>query len=193
MVQTSSYLPHFISLVVVCGMVISFLASDGPINSLIKSVGRAAHSLAAAARVVCPGLHLFRDLAGCRLGIGDLPGRPDRHQLGSIEAAVIDGANRWQRLRHITLPGIAPTVTIMFLLRIGQLLTVDFQKVLLLYTPATYETADILGTYIYRRGIVGADFSFAHRRRSLPGAGRAGLHRGGELASPRRSARYELW
>ena len=82
-VQTSSYLPHFISLVVVSGMVISFLASDGPINSLIKEAGRATHSLHAAARVVCPGLHLFRDLAACRLGIGDLPGRADQHQPGA--------------------------------------------------------------------------------------------------------------
>ena len=73
----------------------------------------------------------------------------------------MDGANRWQRVRHITIPGIMPTVTIMFLLRVGQLLTVDFQKVLLLYQPTTYETADILGTYIYRRGIVAADFSYA--------------------------------
>ncbi len=77
------------------------------------------------------------------------------------EAAVVDGANRLRRLIHITLPSIAPTITIIFLLRMGTIMTVGFQKILLLYTGATYETADVLGTYIYRRGIVGADFSFA--------------------------------
>lgn len=77
------------------------------------------------------------------------------------EAAVMDGANRWRRLVHITLPGIAPTVIILFLLRMGTILSVGYQKILLLYTGATYETADVLGTYIYRRGLVGADFSYA--------------------------------
>ena len=89
-----------------------------------------------------------------------------------IEAAVIDGAGRWRRLLHITLPGIAPVVTIMFLLRIGQLLTVDYQMILLLYSPAIYEKADVLGTYIYRRGIVGG--ASASRPRSVCSRQRSG-------------------
>ncbi len=160
-VQTSSYLPHFISLVVVSGMVISFLASDGPINSLIKSLGGQPIPFMQLPEWFAP-VFTFS-------GIWQHAGWASVIYLAAltsispelIEAAVIDGAGRWQRLLHITLPGIAPIVTIMFLLRIGQLLTVDYQMILLLYSPAIYETADVLGTYIYRRGIVGADFSFA--------------------------------
>ena len=160
-VQTSSYLPHFISLVVVSGMVISFLASDGPINSLIKSLGGQPIPFMQRPEWFAP-VFTFS-------GIWQHAGWASVIYLAAltsinpelIEAAVIDGAGRWQRLLHITLPGIAPVVTIMFLLRIGQLLTVDYQMILLLYSPAIYEKADVLGTYIYRRGIVGADFSFA--------------------------------
>jgi len=160
-VQTSSYLPHFISLVVVSGMVISFLASDGPINNLIKSLGGQTVPWMQRPEYFAP-IFTFSGIwqnAGWAtvIYLAALTGiNPEL-----VEAAVIDGAGRWQRLLHITLPGIAPVVTIMFLLRIGQLLTVDYQMILLLYSPAIYETADVLGTYIYRRGIIGADFSFA--------------------------------
>ncbi len=77
------------------------------------------------------------------------------------EAAWVDGANRWQRIIDVTLPSIAPTITVLFLLRLGAMMTLDYQKILLLYTGATRETADVLGTYIYRRGLEGSDFSYA--------------------------------
>ena len=77
------------------------------------------------------------------------------------EAAIIDGANRWKQTTAITLPGLAPTVTIIFLLTLGRIMVVGFEKILLLYTGATYRTADVLQTYVFRRGIEGADFSFA--------------------------------
>lgn len=161
MVQTSSYLPHFISLVVVCGMVVTFLASDGPINSIITFFG--GQSVQWMQRP-----EFFRPIYIIS-GIWQDAGWTSVIYLAALtaintdlyEAAVIDGASRFQRLQYVTMPGIMPTVMIMFLLRVGQLLTIDFQRVLLLYTPSTYETADILGTYIYRRGIISADFSFA--------------------------------
>ncbi|HEY9075755.1 MAG TPA: ABC transporter permease subunit [Anaerolineaceae bacterium] len=161
LVQTSSYLPHFISLVVVCGMVISFLSSDGPVNKIIQFFGGSTIQFMQRPEWFRP-IYIIS-------GIWQDAGWTSVIYLAALtainpdlyEAAVIDGANRFQRLRYVTLPGIAPTVMIMFLLRVGQLLTIDFQRVLLLYTPATYETADILGTYIYRRGIIGADFSYA--------------------------------
>jgi putative aldouronate transport system permease protein len=161
LVQTSSYLPHFISLVVVCGMVITFLATDGPINKIIQYFGGEPIQWMQRPEYFRP-IYIIS-------GIWQDAGWASVIYLAALtainpelyEAAVIDGANRFQRLLYVTLPGIAPTVMIMFLLRVGQLLTIDFQRVLLLYTPATYETADILGTYIYRRGVVGADFSFA--------------------------------
>lgn len=160
-VQTCSYLPHFISLVVVCGMIISFLASDGPVNSIIKFFGGKPYPWLQRAEWFRP-IFVFS-------GIWQSTGWGSVIYLAALtainpelyEAAVIDGAGRWQRMWHITLPGIAPTVTIMFLLNMGQMLNVGYQKVLLLYSGATYETADVLGTYIYRRGITGADYGFA--------------------------------
>lgn len=160
-VQSSSYLPHFISLVVVCGMIVSFLASDGMVSSIVKFFGGKPSPW-----LLDP--NWFRPI-WLVSGIWQEAGWTSVIYLASLtainvelyEAAAIDGANRWQRLIHITVPGIMPTIMILLLLRIGQFLSVDFQKVLLLYTGATYETADILGTYIYRRGVLGADFSFA--------------------------------
>jgi putative aldouronate transport system permease protein len=160
-VQSASYLPHFISLVVVCGMVVSFLSSDGIFNQIVQAMGGKPQAWLQAPEYFRP-IWLIS-------GIWQNAGWTSVIYLAALtaispelyEAAVVDGANRWQRIRHITIPGIMPTVTIMFILRVGSLLTVDFQKVLLLYTPLTYETADMLGTYIYRRGILGADFSFA--------------------------------
>jgi len=77
------------------------------------------------------------------------------------EAARIDGANRWQRLRHITLPGILPIIATLLVLRLGQMMTVGFEKIILLYNPATYETADVISTYVYRHGILDANYSYA--------------------------------
>ncbi len=160
-VQTSSYLPHFISLVVVCGMIVTFLASDGPINSIITYFGGTAQPWLQKPEWFRP-IYTISDIwqsAGWEsiIYLAALSGI----SIELYEVAMIDGANRWQRLLYVTIPGIAPTVMIMFLLRVGQIMTIGLQKVLLLYSGATYETADILGTYIYRRGIMGADFSFA--------------------------------
>jgi putative aldouronate transport system permease protein len=77
------------------------------------------------------------------------------------EAARIDGAGYWKQCLNVTLPGIAPTIIIMLILRIGQLLSVNFEKVLLLYNSATYETSDVISTYIYRQGILNHDYGYS--------------------------------
>lgn len=77
------------------------------------------------------------------------------------EAAKIDGAGRFQQMWYVTLPGIIPTVMIMFILRMGTLLSVGYEKILLLYTPTTYEVADVISTYVYRRGLLEADYSYS--------------------------------
>lgn len=77
------------------------------------------------------------------------------------EAAEVDGAQRWHKIRHITIPGIMPTIIILFILNIGQLMDVGFEKVLLLYSPATYDTSDVIGTFVYRRGIMNSEYSYA--------------------------------
>ena len=76
------------------------------------------------------------------------------------EAASIDGASRWKQLWKISLPSIAPVISIQFLLTVGRLITVGFEKILLLYNGATYSTADVISTYVYRRGLLNADYSY---------------------------------
>lgn len=161
LVQTVSYLPHFISVVVVCGMIVNFLSTDGLANTVLSAFG------------VEPFPWLmkpewFRTIY-VSSGIWQHTGWNSIIYLAALsgidpqlyEAAIIDGANRWRQTRHITIPGIAPVVTIVFLLTLGRIMVVGFEKILLLYTGATYRTADVLQTYVYRRGIEGADFSFA--------------------------------
>jgi len=142
-------------------MIVNFLATDGILNKVIQFFGAKPYPW-----LMAP--EWFRTifvLSGIWQGTG-WASIIYLATLSSIdpqlyEAALIDGAGRWRRLFNISLPGIMPTVIIMFLLRMGTIMTVGYQKILLLYTGATYETADVLGTYIYRRGILGADFSFA--------------------------------
>jgi len=76
------------------------------------------------------------------------------------EAARIDGCSRWQEMRHITIPGLMPTAVMLLILGLGNLMNVGFEKIILMYSPATYDVADVISTYVYRRGILGAQYSF---------------------------------
>ena len=77
------------------------------------------------------------------------------------EAATIDGASKWKQTLHVTIPGILPTIVIMFILRMGSLLSVGYEKIILLYNPLTYDTADVISSYVYRRGLLDTDYSFS--------------------------------
>ena len=77
------------------------------------------------------------------------------------EAAQIDGAGKFKQMLHITLPGIVPTIIILLIMNVGNIMNVGFEKIILMYSPATYETADVISTYVYRRGILGSQFSFS--------------------------------
>src|SRR5258708_15949905 len=77
------------------------------------------------------------------------------------EATMVDGANRFQQIRHVTLPGIMPTITILLILRLGSMMTVGFEKILLMYNPLTMATADVISTYVYRKGILETDYGFS--------------------------------
>jgi putative aldouronate transport system permease protein len=160
-VQTVSYLPHFISVVVVCGMIVNFVASDGIVNKIVGALGGTPFPW-----LMDP--QWFRPIYIIS-GIWQHAGWSSIIYLAALsaidpqlyEAAIIDGASRWRQTLHVTLPGIAPTVTIMLILTLGRMMNVGFEKILLLYTGATYETADVLQTYVYRRGIESTDFSYA--------------------------------
>lgn len=160
-VQTVSYLPYFISVVVLVGMVQSFVNPyDGIINRMIQALGgQPIHFLSE------PGW--FRTLY-IGSGIWQNFGYESIVYLAAIasidpqlyEAARIDGATRTQMIRHVTLPSIAPTVIILLIMNFGKVMNIGFEKVNLLYSPAIYETADVISTYVYRRGILDGQYSF---------------------------------
>lgn len=161
-VQTIVYLPHFISTVVVAGMLVSFLSpSTGFINGIIQAVGaQPIHFLSE------PGW--FKSIYVWS-GVWQEAGWGSIIYLASLtgidpalyEAAIVDGSTRWQRLIYITIPSLIPTIVIMLILRMGGLLNVGFEKIMLLYNPVTYESADVISTYVYRRGVLGAEYSFS--------------------------------
>lgn len=159
-VQTVSYFPYFLSTMIVAGMLIQFCSREGLFNQILALFGKE------------PVLFLqkasyFRTIF-IGSGIWQGAGYGTILYLASIsnvdpslyDVASIDGANRFQKMRHITLPAIAPTITIMLIMAVGGIMGSDFQKVILLYTPQTYSVADVIGSYTYREGIVGARFEY---------------------------------
>ncbi len=159
-VQSVSYMPHFLSTVVVCGMLVNLLSSDGMMNQLLAWLGMEKIPFLMRAdwfRTIYVASEIWQKVGwGSIIYLAALTGI-DPHL---YEAARMDGANRFKQIWHITLPSIAPVISILFLLTLGDMLSVGFEKILLLYTGPTYETADVISTYIYRRGLLGADFSY---------------------------------
>ena len=159
-IQTVSYLPYFISMVVVCGLVKTFTESGVAISLISQALGGPPEliSNAGAFRSIVVGSNLWQNLGyGSIIYIS---------ALGSIdtelyEAARIDGAGRWKQTLHITLPGIVSTIMIMLIMRMGQLMTVNYQKIILLYSPAVYTTGDVISTFVYRKGLLENNYSYA--------------------------------
>jgi len=160
-VQTISYMPFFISMVVIAGLIMDFFSSQGPMTALISFFGGPSGNLMGnndTWRAIFVGTALWQGIGFASIiYVASLAGI-DQEQ---YEAAKLDGANRLRQTWHITLPGIKPTITILLILRLGQLLNVGFERVILLYSPAVFETADVINSFVYRRGLIENDFSFA--------------------------------
>ena len=160
--QTISFLPHFISTVsVVAMMVMLFSPSDGYVNWLLSSIGiEPIYFLAEPGwfRPLYVGSSIWAGIGwGAIVYLAAMYGIPT----SLYESAAIDGASRLQKIVRITLPSILPTIMILLILRVGAFVNVGIEKILLMYSPLTYEVADVIGTYVYRRGIVKFDYSFA--------------------------------
>ena len=161
-VQTISYFPHFISLVVVCGMIINFLSPQGGIvNQLIVFLGgRPINFLSMPQwfRTVFIGSSIWQGFGfGSIIYIAAISGiNPELY-----EAARMDGAGRFRQMLHVTLPGIRGTILTLLILNIGNIMSVGFERIILLYNPATFATADVISTYVYRIGLLGAQYSYA--------------------------------
>lgn len=159
-VQTVSYLPHFISLVVMCGIIVDFTSIDGLINDIIVFFGGERIGFLLEERwfrTVYVGSGIWQNVGwGSILYLAALS-NIDTQQ---YEAATIDGAGRWKQFLNVTLPGIAPTIIILLIMNMGKMMQEGAQKVILLYNPNVYETADIISSFVYRRGLVESNYSF---------------------------------
>jgi len=160
-VQTMTYMPHFISLVVICGILKEFTTNTGIITQFLGIFGMRQESL-----LNMPGMFvpiyvisgIWQEIGwGSIIYLAALSGiDPELY-----EASSIDGAGRWKRLWHITLPGIVPTIIILFILRMGRMLSVGYEKIILLYNPAIYETADVVSSFVYRKGLLDQNFGYS--------------------------------
>lgn len=160
-VQTVTYMPHFISLVVVCGMVVDFVSYNGVINKILMLFG-----IEPVAFLQKPGAFVPIYVIS---SIWQEVGWSSIIYLAAItginselyEAAAIDGAGKFRQVFAVTLPGIAPTIVIMFLLSIGNIMSLGYEKIILLYNPMIYETSDVISSYVYREGLENFNFGLS--------------------------------
>lgn len=161
-VQTISYMPYFVSAVVIAGLVIDFVSSNGIVTNLLVNLFGIKRENLLTNPAYFWWINLFSDLwQGLGYGsiiyiaaLGDVS--PELH-----EAAAIDGAHRLRRMWHITLPAIRPTIAVMLVMRMGSLLQVGMDKILLIYNPSVYETADVISTHVYRMGIERGQYGYS--------------------------------
>jgi putative aldouronate transport system permease protein len=160
-VQTVSYLPHFLSIVIVAGMVMQLLSVQGTVNQIVQVFGGEAVPFLQRPewfRTIYVSSEVWQTVGwGTILYLAALTSIDEN----LYEAARIDGANRWRQTWHITLPGIRPTMVTLLILNIGTFMAVGFEKILLLYNPLTYPTADVISTYLFRIGLLSNNFSYA--------------------------------
>ena len=159
--QTISYLPHFVSTVVVVGMITNFLSPVGGIvNLMIEKLGGGSINFMIKPEWFRP-LYIMSEVWqgagwGSIIYLAALSGIDTQ----LYEASIVDGANKWKQLWHISIPGILPTIIIMLIMNLGHILSIGYEKIILMYNTSTYETADVINTYVYRRGIVSGEYSF---------------------------------
>lgn len=160
-VQTVTYLPHFISTVIICGMITSFSTRSGLFSAVLGIFGVEPRNWLQEPAA----FKWIYVISGIWQGVG----------WGSIvylaaltnidptlyEAAAIDGAGRFRQALSVTIPSIVPTIVTLFILRMGSFFGVGSEKILLLYNPTTYETADVISTYVYRKGLLQMNYSYS--------------------------------
>lgn len=160
-VQTITYMPHFISTVIISSMVLTFVSDKGLVNVIRAGIGLEKMAFMTKSSY----FYAIYTISGIWQGIG----------WGSIiyiaalagidqelyEAAMVDGAGRLRKLIHITIPGIMPTIIILFIMNVGQMLSVGYEKVMLLYNPSIYDKADVISTYVYREGLLNMNYSYS--------------------------------
>jgi len=161
-VQTITYMPYFISMIVTCALVRVYSQYNGLFSQIAVAFGGTKQNLLMNKNAFYP-IYVISDIWQ-HIGWNSIIylaalSSIDQEQ---YEAARIDGAGRFKQIRYITLPGLMPTIVILFILRMGNVLNVGYEKIILLYSEAIYDVADVISTYLYRRGIVALNPSFSY-------------------------------
>lgn len=162
-VQTLSYMPHFISLVVICSMIRLFVADNGLVTGLLKTLGivDGTYSLLSMENYFVP-IYVISGLWqtigwSAIIYISALSGIDQ----GLYEAARIDGANKFKQMLHVTMPGLMATIIMLFILRLGQIMSIGHEKIILLYNEEIYSTADVISSFVYRKGLLEYNWGFS--------------------------------
>lgn len=160
-VQTITYLPHFVSMVVICGIIVDFFGTDGVVTKMLTLFGMENKNYvgsSGAFRSIYVITNIWQELGwNSIIYFAALTGV----DACLYEAATIDGAGKFRQVISITIPSILPTIMTMLILRIGQLLSVGYEKIILLYSSATYDVADVIASYVYRMGVASNRFSYS--------------------------------
>ena len=161
LVQSISYIPHFVSMVVVCGIIVDFTRVGGLLSRLVYVLGGGEFNLLTKPelfRTIYVSTDIWKEVGyDSIIFLAAITGiSPSLY-----EAAKMDGAGRFRQTFNITIPGILPTIVIMLILKIGKMMNIGFEKIILLYNAMTYETADIISSFVYRKGLLDADYSYS--------------------------------
>ncbi|MBQ8654354.1 MAG: sugar ABC transporter permease [Clostridia bacterium] len=161
-VQTVSYIPHFVSTVVICGIIQQLVGRTGGITMILANLfGIEPTNMLLETGYFIPiyiGSDIWQNMGWNSIVYLSALTAIDQEL---YEAAKVDGANKWNQMIHITIPCLVPTIIIMFILKVGKMFDVGYEKIMLLYTPLTYERADVINTYVYRRGMENAQWSYS--------------------------------
>ena len=160
-IQTINYMPYFISVVVMSKLIIEFFSSTGAVTQLFTLFGMSPTNMLGDNRYfqsIFVGTNLWQYCGfNSIIYLAAISGvDPELY-----DASIVDGANRWQQTLHVTLPGISTTIIILLIMRLGSLFSVGYEKIILLYSPAVYETADTISSFVYRSGLKEANYSYA--------------------------------
>lgn len=160
-IQTITYIPHFISLMVICGLLYTFLGRDGVINDLIAALGGERSNLLAQPnlfKTIFVSSGIWQEMGwGSIVYLSALTAIDP----GLYESARIDGAGRFRQVLHVTIPGIMPTIVTLFILKTGSIFSTSFEKIILLYNEMTYEKAEVITSFVYKRGLIDMDYSYS--------------------------------
>lgn len=160
-VQTLTYLPYFVAMVVVCGIIKDFVSTEGLITEVFSLFGFEKANMLGNAdlfRTIYVASNIWQGVGwGSIIYLAAISGIDP----SLYEAAIVDGAGKWKQTLHITLPCISSTMIILLILRLGSMMNVGYEKIILLYNPITYKTADVISTYVYRKGLLEFGYSYS--------------------------------